>query len=67
MWIVPGPYCGPVRFQHPEVGTLQLQCQRLIDPDQSQQFVVYTATPGTEDHERFELLSVIGAMGSTLT
>jgi hypothetical protein len=64
---VPGPYCGPVRFQHREVGTLLLHCQRLIDPDQSQQLVVYTATPGTEDYEKFELLSVIGAMGSPLT
>jgi hypothetical protein len=64
---VPGPYCGPVRFQHREVGALLLHCQRLIDPDQSQQLVVYTATPGTEDYEKFELLSVIGAMGSPLT
>jgi transcriptional regulator with XRE-family HTH domain len=59
---VPGPYCGPVRFQHPSVGTLELHCQRLIDPDQSQQLVVYTATPGTSDYEKFDLLSVIGAV-----
>ncbi|NMO52998.1 helix-turn-helix domain-containing protein [Actinoplanes sp. TBRC 11911] len=59
---VPGPYCGPVRFQHPSVGTLELHCQRLIDPDQSQQLVVYTATPGTSDYDKFELLSVIGAL-----
>jgi hypothetical protein len=51
-----------VRFQHPSVGTLELHCQRLIDPDQSQQLVVYTATPGTSDYEKFELLSVIGAV-----
>jgi hypothetical protein len=43
---VPGPYCGPVRFER----------------DQSQQLVVHAATPGTSDYEKFDLLSVIGAV-----
>ncbi|GIF20286.1 transcriptional regulator with XRE-family HTH domain [Actinoplanes tereljensis] len=52
---VAGTYCGPVRLEHPEVGELELHCQRLIDPDQSQQLVVYTGA-----HEKLRLLSVIG-------
>jgi transcriptional regulator with XRE-family HTH domain len=57
---VAGTYCGPVELQHPQVGTLGLHCQRLIDPDQSQSLVVYTATPGTDSHEKMQLLSVLG-------
>lgn len=60
---VAGPYCGPKRLQHPQVGRLELHCQRLIDPDQSQQLVVYTATPGTESYEKMQLLAVVAGQG----
>jgi transcriptional regulator with XRE-family HTH domain len=53
-------YCGPVHLVHPQVGPIDLHCQRLIDPDQSQQLVVYTAQPGSESHEKLEVLKVIG-------
>ncbi|MFD0575873.1 helix-turn-helix transcriptional regulator [Dactylosporangium darangshiense] len=53
-------YCGPIQLMHPEVGPIDLHCQRLIDPDQAQQLVVYTAQPGSESHEKLQLLSVIG-------
>jgi hypothetical protein len=53
-------YCGPKRIVHPEVGLLELNCQRLVDPDASQLLVVYTAAPGSESHEKMKLLSVIG-------
>lgn len=49
------------RFVHPEVGSLELHCQSLLDPDQSHRLLVYTATPGTESHEKLQLLAVIGA------
>ncbi|QOR71563.1 helix-turn-helix domain-containing protein [Ruania alkalisoli] len=49
------------RFVHPEVGSLELICQRLLDPDQSHGVLVYTAVPGSESHEKLQLLSVIGA------
>ncbi|NMO92947.1 helix-turn-helix transcriptional regulator [Actinomycetospora sp. TBRC 11914] len=49
------------RFVHPEVGALELHCQTLLDPDQSHRLFVYTAVPGSESHERLQLLSVIGA------
>lgn len=48
------------RFVHPEVGPLELNCQVLLDPDQSHRLLVYTAVPGTESYEKLELLSVIG-------
>jgi hypothetical protein len=32
----------------------------LIDPDQSQALLVFTAKPGSRDYERLQLLSVIG-------
>jgi transcriptional regulator with XRE-family HTH domain len=49
------------RFTHPEVGTLELSCQTLLDPDQSHRLLVYTAEPGSESHEKLQLLAVIGA------
>lgn len=48
-------------FIHPELGALELTCQRLTDPDQSHSLLVYTAIPGSESHEKLQLLSVIGA------
>ena len=47
-------------FIHPEVGALELTCQRLLDPDQSHWLLVYTAIPGSESHAKLPLLSVIG-------
>jgi transcriptional regulator with XRE-family HTH domain len=49
------------RVQHPEVGTLELQCQMLVDPEQGQTLLVFTATPGTESYDKLQLLSVIGS------
>ena len=48
-------------FIHPEVGALELTCQRLVDPDQAHSLLVYTAIPGSESHDKLTLLSVIGA------
>ena len=48
------------RFLHPSVGRLELNCQTLVDPDQSHRLLVYTATPGSESHEKLQLLAVIG-------
>lgn len=49
------------RLVHPEVGALELHCQTLLDPQQSHLLLVYTAVPGSESHEKLQLLSVIGA------
>ncbi|MGF7234955.1 MAG: helix-turn-helix transcriptional regulator [Frankia sp.] len=48
-------------IQHPEVGALELHCQMLLDVEQSQALLVFTAIPGTESYEKLQLLSVIGA------
>jgi transcriptional regulator with XRE-family HTH domain len=49
------------RFLHPTVGSLELHCQSLLDPDQSHRLLVYTAVPGSDSHEKLQLLAVIGA------
>jgi hypothetical protein len=49
------------RFNHPEVGPLELQCQTLVDPDQSHRLLVYTAVPGSDSYAKLQLLAVIGA------
>ncbi|GAA1436872.1 helix-turn-helix transcriptional regulator [Microlunatus lacustris] len=48
------------QFIHPDLGGLELNCQSLLDPDQSHRLLVYTAIPGSESHEKLQLLSVIG-------
>ena len=49
------------RFVNAEVGELELQCQVLLDTDQQQSLLVFTASPGTESHDKLQLLAVIGA------
>lgn len=49
------------RLLHPTVGLIELDCQTLVAEDDGQQLLVYTATPGTEDHEKLALLAVVGA------
>ncbi|ODT11819.1 MAG: XRE family transcriptional regulator [Microbacterium sp. SCN 70-18] len=49
------------RFAHPVVGDLELDCQTLLDPDQSHRLLVYTAVPGSESDEKLRLLAVVGA------
>jgi transcriptional regulator with XRE-family HTH domain len=49
------------RIVHPVVGLITLDCQILTAENQMETLVVFTATPGSQDAERLELLSVIGA------
>jgi transcriptional regulator with XRE-family HTH domain len=53
------------RFLHPTVGRLDLNCQTLLDPDQSHRLLVYTAVPGSDSHEKLQLLAVIGSQSIT--
>jgi transcriptional regulator with XRE-family HTH domain len=48
------------RILHPVIGLITLDCQVLTAENQTEQLVVFTATPGSEDAERLALLSVIG-------
>jgi len=47
------------RYLHPTVGLLELNCQVLLDPERAHSLLVWTAAPGSESHERLELLSVV--------
>jgi transcriptional regulator with XRE-family HTH domain len=49
------------RLVHPEVGDIDVHCQVLHDVEQGQVLLVFTATPGTESHEKLKMLSVLGA------
>lgn len=53
------------RFVHPVVGLLELDCEVLAVPEQGQVLVVHSARPGTEAHERLELLRVVGLQDLT--
>jgi hypothetical protein len=53
-------YTSQKRFGNTEVGLMDLHCQTLLDPDQMQSLLVFTATPGTESYGKLQLLSVIG-------
>ncbi|WP_329442348.1 helix-turn-helix transcriptional regulator [Streptomyces canus] len=48
------------RYRHPELGELELYCQRLIDPDQAQELLVFSATPGSPSYEKLQLLPAVG-------
>lgn len=47
------------RFVHPEVGPLELFCESLTAPGQAQSLLIFTASPGTDSHDKLALLSVI--------
>jgi transcriptional regulator with XRE-family HTH domain len=52
------------RFLHPLVGPLTLDCQILTsEQNLTERLVMFTASPGSEDAHRLELLSVIGSQG----
>ncbi|MFF1683328.1 helix-turn-helix transcriptional regulator [Streptomyces sp. NPDC058256] len=48
------------RFRHPTVGLLELDCEILLSSGHDQFLIVHTARPGTESHERLQLLRVVG-------
>jgi hypothetical protein len=45
---------------HPQVGTIEVDCQALFTEDQSQALVVLTPRPGSEAEEKIRLLAVLG-------
>lgn len=45
---------------HPTVGPITLDCQQLTCEGEGQFLLVYTATPGSEDRDKLDLLRVIG-------
>ncbi|MFE7902910.1 helix-turn-helix transcriptional regulator [Streptomyces sp. NPDC057424] len=55
------------RFLHPAIGILELDCEVLVDSEHNQQLVIHTARPGTESHQRLQLLRVVGLQDLTPT
>lgn len=53
------------RFVHPVVGLLELECEVLLSEKHAQRLIVFTARPGTDSHERLELLRVVGLQDLT--
>jgi transcriptional regulator with XRE-family HTH domain len=49
------------RIVHPQLGLLEIECQRLFDVDRAQGLLVFTATPASESYEKLELLAVLGS------
>ncbi|WP_280492771.1 helix-turn-helix transcriptional regulator [Nocardia asiatica] len=47
-------------IDHPDVGSLRLDCDTLLVPDTDQAVVVYSAAPGTREASALELLRVTG-------
>lgn len=60
-------YSDDKRFDHPEVGRMDLFCQTLLDPDRMQSLLVFTATPGSESHEKLALLTVLAGQNLEFT
>jgi len=52
-------HTGPKRIAHRELGVIEVHCQTLIDPDQSQVLLVFTAVPGTDSYEKLQMLSAV--------
>ncbi|WP_328881739.1 helix-turn-helix transcriptional regulator [Streptomyces sp. NBC_00299] len=48
------------RFLHPVVGLLELDCEVMVSHEHHHLLVVHSARPGTEAHERLQLLRVVG-------
>ncbi|MBM9509717.1 helix-turn-helix transcriptional regulator [Actinacidiphila acididurans] len=54
------------RFRHPVVGHLELDCEVLLSAEHDQRLIIYTARPGTDAHERLQLLRVVGLQDLTV-
>jgi transcriptional regulator with XRE-family HTH domain len=49
------------RYRHGELGDMELYCQRLVDPDQAQELLVFSAVPGSASYEKLQLLGAVSA------
>ncbi|MEU6392323.1 helix-turn-helix transcriptional regulator [Streptomyces sp. NPDC046939] len=48
------------RYLHPELGELELYSEMLVDPEQCQQLLVFTAEPGSPSHQKLQFLAAVG-------
>jgi transcriptional regulator with XRE-family HTH domain len=54
---VVGQRFEPKRILHPDLGLIDVQCQTLVDLDESQSLLVFTAVPGSKSFEKLQRLS----------
>jgi MmyB-like transcription regulator ligand binding domain len=45
---------------HDQIGPIDVDCQLLFTDNRSQSLLVFTATPGSADYDKLQLLSTIG-------
>ncbi|MET9564115.1 helix-turn-helix transcriptional regulator [Streptomyces tauricus] len=50
----------PKRYLHPELGELELYSEMLVDPEQRQTLVLFTAVPGSPSQDKLQLLFAVG-------
>ncbi|MCW8102528.1 helix-turn-helix transcriptional regulator [Streptomyces tauricus] len=48
------------RYLHPELGELELYSEMLVDPEQRQTLVLFTAVPGSPSQSKLQLLFAVG-------
>ncbi|QGG42788.1 helix-turn-helix transcriptional regulator [Aeromicrobium yanjiei] len=48
------------RFNHPQVGVLEVDCETMATGEDGQRLVILGAAPGTEAHGKLRLLAVLG-------
>ncbi|MBO0852980.1 MAG: helix-turn-helix domain-containing protein [Nocardia sp.] len=54
------------KIRHPQVGLLDLICERLVTPNAAQHLLVFYPRPGSDAQEKLELLRVIGTQTLTV-
>ena len=54
------------RIVHGSLGVIEVQCQTLLDPNSVQALLVYTAVPGTPDHEKLAMLAAFADRASAM-
>ncbi|MEU6392327.1 helix-turn-helix transcriptional regulator [Streptomyces sp. NPDC046939] len=48
------------RYLHPELGELELYSERVLDPEQRQTLLIFTAEPGSPSQAKLQLLVAVG-------
>ncbi len=57
---ISGAHIDSKRINNVHVGELSVHCQVLYTSDQAQKLLVFTAVPGTDDHDKLQFISAIG-------
>jgi transcriptional regulator with XRE-family HTH domain len=55
------------RYRHPELGELEMYAQRLVDPDEGQELLVFMAEPGSPTEAKLQRLAAMTGSGQDTT